>query len=122
MKVSVSENIRLIRESRGFSQDYIAQKLEVTQQAYSQMEKNPDTITLKRLKLLSKILDVNLITLLGEDNTYLQQNYNQSGSNGQFANKMEFYPSDNEKDLYERLINQLKEEIIFLKENIFSKK
>ncbi len=114
MKKSVSDNIRLIRESKNFSQDYIAKKLKVTQQAYSQMEKNPDTMALYRLRDLCKILDVELITLLGEENAYLQQNYNQKG--GQAATKMVFNnTSEDAKDLYERLIAELKEEIIFLR-------
>ena len=116
MKISISENIRLIREAKGYSQEFVAQKLKVTQQAYSQMEKTPEDMTLKRLKELSIILDVQLITLLGEDNIYLQQNYNQHG--GQAATQMVFSTVTNdEKDLYERLINQLKEENLFLRNN-----
>lgn len=58
MKVYTTDNIRLIRVSKGFSQEFIAKKLNITQQAYSLMEKNPDIMTLKRLKDLCKILDV----------------------------------------------------------------
>lgn len=114
MKKSISENIRFLRESKGFSQDFVAKKLKVTQQAYSQMEKNPDSMTLTRLRDLSKILDLELITLLGEENIYLQQNYNQKG--GQAATKIVFNGSgDLNKDLYERLISELKDEILFLR-------
>jgi transcriptional regulator with XRE-family HTH domain len=113
MKISVAENIRLLRESRGFSQEFVAKKLKVTQQAYSNMEKNPDGMTLSRLKDLSIILDVNLVTLIGEDNIMIQQNYNQKG--GQAATQMVFSQSELEKDLYERIITELKEEISYLR-------
>jgi transcriptional regulator with XRE-family HTH domain len=114
MKISISDNIRLIREAKGYSQDYIAKKMKVSQQAYSSMEKQPDNMSLKRLKDLCKVLDVNLVTLLGEENIYVQQNYNQQG--GQASTNMTVNNSSElEKELYERIINQLKEEITFLK-------
>jgi len=113
MKISVAENIRLLRETRGFSQEIVAKKLNVTQQAYSNMEKNPDSMTLSRLKDLSVVLDVNLVTLIGEDNVMVQQNYNQKG--GQAATQMVFSQSEIERDLYERMIAELKEEISFLR-------
>lgn len=120
MKVSVSENIRLIREGNGFSQDFVAKKMKVTQQAYSSMEKNPDNMTLSRLKDLCKILDVNLVTLLGEDNVLVQQNYNQRGGNA--AAQMMISKSEMEKELYERIIAQQKEEIGFLRGELKVKK
>jgi transcriptional regulator with XRE-family HTH domain len=112
IKISISDNIRLIREAKGYSQDYIAKKLKVSQQAYSSMEKQPDNMSLKRLIDLCKVLEVNLVTLLSEDNVYVQQNYNQQG--GQASNKMTANNSSElEKELYERIIAQLKEEIAY---------
>ena len=114
MEISVSENIRLIREAKGYSQEYVANKLKVTQQAYSSMEKNPENMTLKRLKDLCSILDVNLVTLLGEDNVFVQQNYNQKG--GHAATQMIFNKiSEGEKELYERIVENYKEEISHLR-------
>ena len=107
----------MTRELKGFSQDYVAKQLDVTQQAYSQMEKNPDSMTLKRLKDLCKILDVELIALLDEDNVYVQQNFHQQGGNA--ATKMIISTgSDENKQLYERLLSEQKEEILFLREQI----
>jgi transcriptional regulator with XRE-family HTH domain len=115
MKALVSENIRVIREANNYSQEYVANKLNVTQQAYSSMEKNPENMSLKRLRELCKILDVELITLLGEENLMVQQNYNQQG--GQAATSMVFQGlSENEKGLYERFISELKQEISFLRD------
>ena len=36
---NISDTIRLLREARGFSQTYMAEKLSITQQAYSSVEK-----------------------------------------------------------------------------------
>ena len=110
MKVNAADNIRLIREAKGFSQEFIAKKMKVTQQAYSAMEKQPDNMTLKRLKELCKILEVDLVTLLGEDNVFVQQNYNQKG--GQAATQMVFNSSnENNIETYQSYILSLKEEI-----------
>ncbi len=107
-KTSISENIRLIRESRGYSQDYIANRLNITQQAYSNMEKKPEGMSLSRLKDLAKVLDVSLLTLINEDTVLIQQNFNQAGGNA--ASKMEFYLAEGAIKIYEELIKELREE------------
>jgi transcriptional regulator with XRE-family HTH domain len=117
MKIKISENIRLIRESKGFSQEYVSKKLKVTQQAYSQMEKKPDNMTLARLKNLASILEVSLLSLIGEDEAYLQHNFNQQG--GQAATKMVFNQQSTDANLlYERIIQELKDEIVFLRNKV----
>ncbi|MCF8409319.1 MAG: helix-turn-helix domain-containing protein [Crocinitomicaceae bacterium] len=110
---NIGDNIRLLREARGFSQTYMAEKLAITQQAYSSVEKKPENTTLKRLKNIAIILEVELITLLGEEDTYILQNFNQSGGNA--ATKMNITPSSNEHEIYNKLIDSLKEEIVFLR-------
>ena len=65
-KKSIADNIRRIRESLGYSQDYVAIRLDISQQAYSTIEKTPEKSTLSRLRQISEILQVPLVTLLGE--------------------------------------------------------
>ena len=111
---NISEIIRLLREARRFSQKQLAEKLGITQQAYSILEKNPERMTLKRIKEIAKILQVELITLLGEEDTFIQQNFNQTGGNA--ATQMNITPSSAEHDVYEKLVSTLKDEIAFLRE------
>ena len=73
--------IRMLREGIGLSQDYVAKKLNITQQAYSKIEKSPNTATLDRLKQLSEILGVKVNSLVGEDDMYIQQKFHQQGGN-----------------------------------------
>jgi transcriptional regulator with XRE-family HTH domain len=112
MKTNMSETIRLIRESKGYSQEFMASRLHVTQQAYSKMEKQPDTMTLKRLKDLAHILDVPLFSLLGEENMYFMQNINQQG--GQAATKLIFQNQLASME-HSELIKSMHEEIEFLR-------
>ena len=109
----MSETIRLIRESKGYSQEFVASKLYITQQAYSRLEKNPESITLKRLRDLAKILDVLLLTLLGEENMYFMQNINQQGGNA--ATKLVLNQSSHPTEQNE-LIKGMQNEISFLRE------
>lgn len=110
-KLSISENIRLIRESQGYSQDYVAIKLDITQQAYSAIEKNPERATLIRLREIATVLQVPLVTLLGEDEIIIQQNFHQAGGNAATV----FKNIANGTEVYEKWINELKEEVHFLR-------
>ena len=96
MKPNISETIRLIREKKGYSQDFVASKLFFTQQSYSRLERNPENMTLSRLRDLAKILDVSLLTLLGEEDVYLVQNIIQQG--GDAASKLVLNQENNPSD------------------------
>jgi hypothetical protein len=79
------------------------------------LEKKPERACLIRLKELATILEVNLISLLGEEETLIQQNFNQTGGNA--ATQMNVSsPSTIEHEIYEKLVATLKEEIAFLRE------
>jgi transcriptional regulator with XRE-family HTH domain len=114
------DTIRLLREARGLSQKQMADKLGITQQAYSNLEKKPERATLERLRQIAQILQVELITLLGEEDTYILQSFNQSGGNA--ATQMNITPSASEREIYDKLIVSLKEEIAFLRELQLQKK
>lgn len=60
----VAAHIRKIRESRNYTQDYLAAKLEMSQNAYSKIELGQSNITLTRLCRIAEILEVDLVDLL----------------------------------------------------------
>jgi transcriptional regulator with XRE-family HTH domain len=117
-KINIANNIRLLRESMGYSQDYVALQLNITQQAYSAIEKKPEKATLQRLKEIAVILQVPLITLLGEDEVVIQQNFNQAGGNAGTILK-NIYTNG---DVLDRLVTELKDEINFLRTALLKKK
>lgn len=57
-------NIRKIREYRNYSQQYVANKLSISQNAYSKIELFQSSITLNRLFQIAVILDVEVKHLL----------------------------------------------------------
>jgi transcriptional regulator with XRE-family HTH domain len=105
--------IRSTRQARGFSQEFVALKLGITQQSYSNLEKKPDGATLGRLKELAKVLDIDLMTMIGETSTMVQNNLNQQG--GQAASNMVINQNSEQKGAYQRMIDHLEEEIEFLR-------
>jgi len=65
---AVAANIRKIREQRNYTQDYLAAKLEISQNAYSKIELGYSNITLSRLVNIAEILEVDIETLIKTDN------------------------------------------------------
>lgn len=112
--------IRMIRESNGLSQKYVADKLEITQQQYSNIEKHPENTSLKRIKELSAVFKVPVTTLIGETENYIQQNFQQQVGQAATVLNNTGLP-DKERELYERMIIELKEQIAMLKSMLASK-
>ncbi len=64
---AVAGNIRKVREYRNYTQDYLAAKLEISQNAYSKIELGYSKITLDRLFHIAIILEVAVMELLEFD-------------------------------------------------------
>jgi len=60
------QKLRLLREYRNYSQEYIAEKLGITQNAYSRIENNQTRLTAERLEKLAIILQISMMELLSE--------------------------------------------------------
>lgn len=60
----VASSIRKVREYRNYTQDYLAAKLEISQNAYSKIELGYSKITLDRLFHIALILEVQVMELL----------------------------------------------------------
>ena len=61
---SVASNIRKIREYRDYTQEYLALKLGISQNAYSKIELAYTRITVERLIQIAHILEVESVDLL----------------------------------------------------------
>ena len=60
------QKLRLLREFRNYSQEYIAEKLGITQHAYSRIENNQTKLTAERLEKLAVILNIPPLELLSD--------------------------------------------------------
>lgn len=61
---NVAGNIRKIREYRDYTQDYLAAKLKISQNAYSKIELGYSKLTVDRLFQIAAILEVEVAYLL----------------------------------------------------------
>lgn len=61
---SIAGNIRKLREFRDYTQDYLAAKLNISQNAYSKIELGYSRITLERLFVIASVLEVNPVDII----------------------------------------------------------
>ena len=112
--------VRMLREGIGFSQEYVANKLEISQQAYSKLEKNPDSATLERLKQLSEVLGVSINSIVGDEDMFIQQNFQQQCGNASTVMYMTGL-ADRERTALLQQIQQLENQVALLTKIIESK-
>ena len=112
LKTNIMNIIYLIRTSLGYSQEYVASKLNITQQNYSRLEKNPESFNIKKLIKLAEIFNVDISSLLPSNNTV-----NRSTKQPMDKILPEIYL---QKERYESQIQNLTEEIRFLRDLVRS--
>lgn len=69
----VAGNIRKIREFRDYTQDYIAAKLGISQNAYSKIELGYSKLTLERVFQIAAILEVEVVSLISQNQSDIVQ-------------------------------------------------
>lgn len=107
----ILDKIKDTRKKRGYSHDNMATELQISQAAYTKIEKGETKLTVERLYEIATILNVSIVDILDVNpNTIFNQD-NKDNAIGQVVNQ-----SKESKDAYEKLISSLKEEISFLRE------
>ncbi len=106
--MQLGQKIRKLRELKDFTQEYMADKLDISQQAYSLLEKD-DNIPFNRLKQISEVLEVPIEQIIGFDEKFV---FNSYGAN---SSHIAYQIVNNERKLYEDKISLL-EEILRLKD------
>lgn len=111
MSKQIGEKIRQIRELKGFSQEYIAQELGITQRAFSKIERNEVKIDWNKIEKLAIIFEMEPTDLISFDDNLIFNNCTQSGK----SNTINNYIPDQLIEQYEARIKQMEEEILFLR-------
>lgn len=123
METSIKEKeigtrIKNLREERNYSQDYLAQKLGVSQKAYSKIETNQTKLSVDNLLKIAEILETSVNKILEIDGSTIYNNYSTHTGEGIVINKT---TSEKIIELYDRLLKAKDDEIAALKE-LLSKK
>jgi len=80
--MSIATRIRTIREVRNLKQDYMADRLGISQNAYSRLENGQTRITLERLQRVSELLDTPVEEFLNDADQITLNMRTRSGANG----------------------------------------
>ena len=108
----IINKIREIRKDRGYSHEYMAHLLDISQVAYSKIEKNETKLTVERLFKIAEILEAKIEDILDikADKVYKQDLKDNSIGHQEIQNMYQ----DN-KEVYEKLIASKDEQIALLK-------
>ncbi|HSH64663.1 MAG TPA: helix-turn-helix domain-containing protein [Bacteroidia bacterium] len=63
----MEQRLEKIRKLKGFSQEYVAERIKVSQNLYSKIERGEKRISLKMLEEICKVLEIELKTLQNFD-------------------------------------------------------
>ncbi len=103
----IGNNIRILREAKGFSQDNMASELGITQPSYARLEKDDERISITRLIHIATLLKTTVAELIDEKT---QKVINQQNSENSMAYNV---------DTINTIINADKEHIQTLKDEIY---
>lgn len=107
---NIGFKIKKLRELKNYTQEYMAEKLNISQSSYARFEKEDSDITVSKLTQIADVLEVNLNDLLNFNSNYIFNNYSKTTNGFNIGN------SNYEKDY----INHLTKEIEHLR-NVLDK-
>lgn len=111
----IGSKLKKVREFNNFTQEYMSEKLNMSQSNYSRIENNEVDIPISKLQQIADILGLKVVDLIEFDSKYFFNNVNAQTIHGDLN-----VLSERERSLYEQQIENLKNEVVYLK-NILSK-
>lgn len=122
--MEVVEKIRVLREINQWSQEDMAEKMDISTNAYAHMERGETKLNLEKLDKIATIFNIDIVELLSVSDKGLFLLINENGNN----NNANYYGGNNNHELlieneklklindnYEKLISQQASEIDTLK-------
>jgi XRE family transcriptional regulator, regulator of sulfur utilization len=105
--IKINENIRKIRVNRGYTQQIMADRLDLSLSAYSNIESGKADVNMTRIGEIAKIFDMTIVELI----TF-------NAEDGLGFTAFQFDKEGAMKNLYEHIIEQNKEYISAMKDSI----
>lgn len=118
--LAVGHKIRTARLINEISQDYVADRLGISQPAYSKIESNETKIDFEKVEEIASILGVDVNEMLNFDKANVFNHCNQSGTFSGVNNTFTF-TGEELKNVYEKLIAEKDKRIQFLEEELKKK-
>lgn len=119
----VLEKLKIARKEKGFSHENMAMELDISQGAYTNIEKNESKLSVERLIKIAEILEKPTYYFFEASPNNI---YNQQNSDNAIGHIDNLYQENKETyakltESYEATIKNLKEEIAFLRELVRKK-
>ena len=109
--MSLGEKLKQARLTKNFSQEYMAEVLQISQKTYSNFENNKTKPDFSQIEQISKVLETSILEFL-TDNSFQFNTQNNSGvNNGFVVNNL----SEKLIEQYELRIKKIEEENKYLK-------
>jgi len=114
----VATKIRSLRHSKGYSQDYVAAKLNISQNTYSKIESGQTKLTVDRAKQIADLYEIEPEFFFQNDASIV--NYNNGTYSKAIANiyTETYHESPNLSEETRQLIADQREQIKFLMEEL----
>ena len=108
-------NIKRLRNQKGYSQEFMASRLNISQASYARIESQEIKLSVDRLQQIADILETDISAFFDSSKLTIQNQTNNEGAygNGYIEN---LYIEN--KETLKKLIQTLEDEIVHLKKEI----
>ncbi|MFD1602615.1 helix-turn-helix transcriptional regulator [Flavobacterium artemisiae] len=107
MPATIKNKIKSIRELKNYTQEYMAERLGVTQAGYSKIEKGKTSLSYDKLVEIGRILDVSVEDIISFDYHRYFNNFNKITANNNGSISINTDNTSALKELYEDKIGLL---------------
>jgi len=117
-------NIKRIREQKGYSQEFMATQLDISQASYARLESEESKLTIDRLQKIAEILDTDILAFLDTSRVTIHaQTYNAEAYGNGYVENLHIENKETLQKLIKTLEienEHLKTEIEFLRSTIIN--
>ncbi len=118
-ELRVGENIKKVRELKGYTQEYMADRLGVSQRTYCSIEKENKKIDTERLQNIAEILEVSIFDLLNfNDRIFFSNNKCTHFGAGVAMYSTVHSGTGEQLEKYEEQMKEMRSEIHHLREQV----
>jgi transcriptional regulator with XRE-family HTH domain len=119
---NIGFKIKRLREQKGYSQEFMASKMEITQASYARIESQKIKLSVEKLQRIAEIIGTDISTFFDSIKLTIQNQTNENGAYGNgYVENLNIENKETTKKLIETLekeIEHLKTEIEFLRSQI----
>ena len=116
---NIGLTIKRIRQQKGYSQEFMATQLNITQASYARMENQQINLSAARLQKIAEVLETDAANLFGASKLTIQNQENQEGAYGnEYVGNLYIENQESLKKIIQTMegeIERMKDEILFLR-------